>query len=122
MYILYRVKSYKLFSLLIVMVIKSEPHPFFDIWCPRILTWLVGVGAGIYVGVSVSNTIPENDVKRGYVVPRDLSISVRDWDEDGRTEETIMGYKGKNYLLQENERGVPTATPYEIRSDGKFPK
>ncbi len=75
------------------------------------VTSIITMVIGNCTGKIISNS--PNDVKQDYVIPKNLEVKVQDINQDG-TNETIIKYNGTNYLFKTNEKGIPTAYPYEI--------
>lgn len=75
------------------------------------VTSVITMVIGNCTGKIISNS--PNDVKQGYVIPRNLEIYTQDIDRD-RVDETIIRYNGTNYLFKPNEKGIPTGYPYEV--------
>lgn len=75
------------------------------------ITSIITMVIGGCTGKIISNS--PNDVKQDYVISRNLEIYTKDIDKD-RVDETIIKYNGTNYLFKTNEKGIPTAYPYEV--------
>lgn len=56
------------------------------------------------------------EVQEGHVKPSELEISVSDLDRNGK-KELVVKYKGKSYLLVENDKGNPRFQKYELEPE-----
>ncbi|MEK6840401.1 MAG: hypothetical protein AABX79_00410 [Nanoarchaeota archaeon] len=75
---------------------------------------------GLYLGLTYlggenpSKMIPtERKVESGYVRPSKLEIKLEDINGNG-TNETLLKYDGKSYLLKLDEQGIPKIQTYEV--------
>lgn len=90
---------------------------------------LIGCGVtaiGLCVGIAVLCYLDyskhmETAVKKGYIVPSELEVQLKDLNGDGLNE-TIIIYKDKSYLFMEGEDGRPEAREYEIKPAEVVPK
>ena len=76
---------------------------------------------GIYHGLTYLtgdqpfNSIPtDRKIEQGYVRPSQLEIELKDVDGNG-TNETLLKYDGKSYLLKLDEQGRPSVQAYKIQ-------
>ncbi|MBN2142904.1 hypothetical protein JW711_06265 [Candidatus Woesearchaeota archaeon] len=61
------------------------------------------------------NRIPtDKKIEQGYVRPSQLEIELKDIDGNG-TNETLLKYGEKSYLLKLDEQGRPSVQAYEIQ-------
>ncbi len=56
----------------------------------------------------------DNQIEDGYVLTSELEIKLQDNNGDG-SNETLIVYKGKQYLFKLNEQGIPTVQAYSIQ-------
>jgi len=65
--------------------------------------------------------VPTNiEVQEGYVKPSELEIQVSDLDNNGK-KELMMKYKGKSYLLIQDNEGNPKISLYDIKPEEMKP-
>lgn len=70
--------------------------------------------AGYIKGENRAHVFPRDiNVSEGYVKPSQLEIELRDLDGDG-TNETLVKYIDKSYLLRLDERGEPIIQSFEV--------
>ncbi len=66
-------------------------------------------------GYQPFNRIPtDKKIEQGYVRPSQLEIVLNDVDGNG-TNETLLKYGGKSYLLKLDEQGRPSVQAYKIQ-------
>ena len=72
----------------------------------------VTIGGYIYPNKSIPNT---SKVAPGYVIPAKIEeLAVKDLNQDGKLEETIIRYKGKTLLFKETSNGGVEGIPFDI--------
>lgn len=65
-------------------------------------------------GGQIFNTIPRDyKIQSGYVQPSKLEIKLKDIDRNG-TNETLLIYDGRDYLLKLDEEGKPIVKDYYV--------
>ncbi|MBI4447820.1 hypothetical protein HY643_02475 [Candidatus Woesearchaeota archaeon] len=83
---------------------------------------VLAAGAGFFAGVTFMFAMartnqkiipPDMTVQTGYVIPGELKIKMDNLDGIGELE-TILIYKGQQFLFKESEKGIPVCIPYEI--------
>lgn len=86
-----------------------------------LIDFLIGGAVGLLGSTLIFGTLygksriipSEKNIEPGYVQPSKLEFKCEDFNGN-KLYETIIKYKGNQYLFQEDENGKPVAYEYEI--------